>query len=63
MSPLGTIIYNDGIADGISQNALENAKKLFANGVAFEIVRNSITVLSDEVLQELYNEVMESTKS
>lgn len=63
MSPLGTMIYNDGVADGISQNAIESARNFFINGVSFEIVRNSIKVLSDEDLREIYDEVMANKKS
>ena len=58
MSPLGTLIYNDGIAEGISQAATENARNFFKNGVSFEIVRDSITALTDECLKEIYDEVM-----
>lgn len=60
MSPLGTLIYNDGLADGISQAATENARNFFINGVSFEIVRDSITALSEETLKEIYDEVMAS---
>ena len=67
MSPLGTLIYNDGIADGISQgisqNANENARNFFNNGASYELVRKSIKTLSDEVLHEIYDEVMASKKS
>lgn len=62
MTELGTIIYNDGVADGISQGiekaALENACNLFINGVSYEIVRNSIKTLPEETLQKIYDEVM-----
>ena len=62
MSPLGTLIYNDGISEGISQGiekeALENAKNLFMNGVSFQLVRDSIKSLSDETLQRIYDEVI-----
>ena len=64
MSPLGTLIYNDGLADGISQGisqaATENARNLFNNGVSFEIVRNSITTLTEENLKTIYDKVMEA---
>ncbi len=66
MSPLGTMIYNDGVADGIaqgisqgiSQNAIESARNFFINGAPYELVRASISGISDENLQEIYNEVM-----
>ena len=64
MSPLGRIIYNDGIADGISQgisqNAIENARNLLINGVSFELVCASITGISEEDLQKIYDEVKAS---
>ena len=62
MTELGTIIYNDGVAQGIMQGiereGLENAKNLFLNGVSFHLVRDSIKSLSDETLQRIYDEVM-----
>ncbi len=35
----------------------DSAKKLFENGVSYEIVRASITTISDEDLQEIYKQV------
>lgn len=62
MSPLGTLIYNDGVSEGVSQGitqeAIENAHNLFINGASFELVANSIKALSKEELLEIYNEVM-----
>lgn len=54
MSPLGTMIYNDGV----TENATENTRNLFINGVSFEIVRDSIKALSEEELRKIYDEVM-----
>ena len=34
-----------------------NARRLFENGVAYDIVRASIPSLSDETLQRIYDEV------
>ena len=59
MTPLGTIIYNDGI----EKASIENARNFFVNGATFELVRKSITTLSDEVLQKIYDEVMENKKA
>ena len=62
MIELGTIIYNDGVAQGISQGiekeALENARNFLMNGVSFQLVRDSIKSLSDETLQKIYDEVV-----
>ena len=41
-----------------TKNALDSAKKLFENGVSYEIVRASITSLSDEDLKAVYEEVI-----
>ena len=66
MTELGTMIYNDGKADGfsegISQNAIENARNFFTNNAPFELVRNSIDVeiISDKQLKEIYDEVQAS---
>lgn len=72
MTELGTLIYNDGVAQGISQGiekgisqgiekeALENAKNLFINGAPFDLVRKSIHSITDEALEKIYNEVMAS---
>ena len=62
MTELGLFIYNDGIADGIEKASLENAKSFFINGASFEIVRKSISNLTDEALQQIYDEVMASKK-
>lgn len=56
MSPLGTMIYNDGILE----NATENARNFFINGASFEIVRDSIKALSEDELHKIYDEVMAS---
>lgn len=58
MTPLGTIIYNDGVETA----STEHARNFFINGATFELVRNSIKTLSDETLQKIYDEVMESKK-
>lgn len=56
MSPLGTLIFNDGIIEA----SIQNARNLFNNGVSLEIVRNSITALPEETLKEIYDEVIAS---
>ncbi len=62
MTELGTLIYNDGIADGMEQEATENAKNFLKNGVPFEIVRRSIRNISDETLQKIYDEIVAQQK-
>ena len=37
--------------------AIETAKRFFENGVSYEVVRASITTLSDEVLMSIYETV------
>ena len=39
---------------------IENARNLFINGVPFEIVRNSINMISEETLKEIYDSVIEN---
>lgn len=57
MTRIGTLLYNDGktdgIAQGILQEALENALHLFLNGVSFDIISKSITSLTKEQLLEV----------
>ncbi len=43
--------------DKAIKDAIESAKKLFQNGVGYEVVQTSISTLSDEVLQGVYAEV------
>ena len=60
MTELGAMIYNDGIEQGIEQASLTNAKNFFINGASFEIVRKSISNITDEALQQIYDDVMAS---
>lgn len=53
MTRLGQMMYNDGKTEAMK----ENARNLFINGATFELVRDSIKDISDEVLQEIYDEV------
>lgn len=56
MCNLSEEIEERGIEKGAIQNARENARNLFKNGVSYELVRASIKNLSDEVLQEIYEQ-------
>lgn len=40
------------------EEATENAKNLFKNGVSYELVRKSIITISEEELQQIYDTVM-----
>ena len=39
------------------EKAADSARKLFENGVSYDIVRASITTISDEDLQKIYEQV------
>ena len=56
MTELGTFIYNDGKLEGKK----EDARDSFLNGADFELVKNSIKDLTEDVLREIYDEVMAS---
>lgn len=43
--------------EGQEELAKQTARKLFENGASYELVRASITLLSDEELKEIYEEV------
>lgn len=45
---------------GSQQEAEKNARNFFANGADFELVKNSITTLSEEELKTIYEEVQQS---
>ena len=63
MCNLSEAIEERGIEKGSKQNAKENAKRFFENGVSYQIVRASIENLTDEELQQIYDEAMkENTK-
>ena len=44
-----------------AEKAADSARKLFENGVSYEIVRASITTISDEDLQAIYQQVTDSS--
>lgn len=63
MCNLSEAIEERGIEKGSKQNAKENARRFFENGVSYQIVRASIENLTDEELQQIYDEAMkENTK-
>lgn len=56
-------VYRKGLyEEGRTEEALENAREFFKNGVSYELVRKSIKNLSDEKLKEIYEEVVAETK-
>ena len=46
------------IEEGRIEASIENARNFFINGAPYELVRKSIEALSDEQLQNIYDEVM-----
>ena len=51
-------VFEEGHAAGLQEASTKNARNLFENGVSFDIVRTSVENLSDEQLQNIYDEVM-----
>jgi len=45
-------------AEGRVEEATENTRNLFKNGASYELVRSSITTISDAELKQIYDEVM-----
>ena len=43
--------------EAAKEAAMDNARKFFENGVSYDIVRASITTISDEELQKIYEQV------
>ena len=56
-------LFEEGHELGLQENSIENAKNLFANNVSYDLVRASITHLSDKKLREIYDEVMALKKA
>ena len=59
MCNLSEGIEERGILKGEIRASKENARRFFENGVSYELVRASIEILTDEELQQIYDEVME----
>ena len=57
MCVLYDMVYGEGRMEGREQEAVENARMFFRNGADFELVASSITILSREKLEEIYQEV------
>ncbi|MDY3908389.1 MAG: hypothetical protein SOZ48_01450 [Eubacterium sp.] len=51
------------LQEGRQEEAVTNARMLFKNGVEFEPVAASITILSREKLKEIYEEVVDTANS
>lgn len=47
--------------EATAKEAADSARKFFENGVSYEIVRASITTISDEDLQKIYEQVTGSS--
>ncbi len=52
------MLTEKGYNRGSQQEAEKNARNLFANGADFELVKNSITTLTEEELRAIYAEVI-----
>ena len=52
------MIREEGQEEGRKEEAKQVARSLFENGANYELVRASITILSDEELRTIYEEVM-----
>lgn len=48
---------NGALAQKVAQDAADSARKLFENGVSYEVVRTSITTLNDDELKRIYDKV------
>ena len=48
----------EGIQEGRQEEAVTNARMLFKNGADFELVATSISILSREELEKIYEEVV-----
>ena len=55
-------LLEEGREIGLEENSIENARNFFQNGASYELVRASIKYLSDEKLQEIYNEIVTTEK-
>ena len=52
-------LLEEGREEGRELEAIQNAKNFFENGADYELVRKSITYLTDEQLKKIYEEVMD----
>lgn len=52
-------VAKEAVEQTAKQTAKDNALRLFQNGADYELVRSSITSLSDEELQNLYREALQ----
>jgi predicted transposase/invertase (TIGR01784 family) len=52
----------EGISQGIRQNAVENARNLYANGVSINLIAKSLKMSEDEV-RELARDIVPETQS
>ena len=49
--------YNDGLEDGIEQTKIENARKLFENGVSIGLIAKSLD-MSEQKIKEIVKDVI-----
>ena len=50
--------FAEGLAQGKNEESRENARRLFENGVSYNIVRNSIPGLPEQELKKIYEAIV-----
>ena len=58
MCVLYDMVFGEGRQEGRQEEAVTNARMLFKNGADFELVATSISILSREELEKIYEEVV-----
>ena len=58
MCVLYDMVFGEGRQEGREEEAVTNARMFFKNGADFELVATSISILSREELEKIYEEVV-----
>ena len=58
MCVLYDMVFGEGRQEGRQEEAVTNARMFFKNGADFELVATSISILSREELEKIYEEVV-----
>ena len=56
MCVLYDMVFGEGRQEGREEEAVTNARMFFRNGADFELVASSISILSREKLEKIYEE-------